>query len=86
MQPKVSVVVPVYNGAEYLAACLDSVVQQDYPAVELIVVDDGSTDNSADIAASYPDVMLLRQSSRGAPCARNAGLAAATGICQIPRQ
>ena len=54
-KPLVSVVIPVYNGERYLASTLDSVWAQDYRPIEVIVVDDGSVDNSAAIAQSYQD-------------------------------
>jgi glycosyltransferase involved in cell wall biosynthesis len=78
-EPLVSVVVPVFNGAPFLAATLASVLAQDYPQRELIVVDDGSSDGSAEIAASVPGAIVLRQSQQGPAAARNAGIAAARG-------
>jgi len=75
----VSVIIPVYNGAAFLAAALASVAAQDYAAVEIIVVDDGSTDGSADIAAATPSVRCLRQERRGPAAARNAGVASSSG-------
>lgn len=76
--PLVSVIVPVHNGARFLAAALDSVAAQDYGSVEIVVVDDGSSDNSAEIAASYR-VRLLQQPNRGVAEARNAGVAESSG-------
>lgn len=76
--PLVSVVVPVYEGERYLAQCLDSLVAQDHPAMEVLVVDDGSTDGSAAIAERYPQVRLLRREHEGLGATRNAGVAAAT--------
>jgi glycosyltransferase involved in cell wall biosynthesis len=76
--PLVSVVVPVHDGERFLAAALESALAQDHPRLEVIVVDDGSRDGSADVASSYP-VRLLRQPNRGVAAARNAGLAAARG-------
>jgi glycosyltransferase involved in cell wall biosynthesis len=75
----VSVVVPVYDGERYLAQCLDSLVAQDHPAIEIVVVDDGSTDRSAAIADAYPEVRVLRRTHEGLGATRNAGVAAATG-------
>src|SRR5579859_5180997 len=77
--PLVSVIIPVYNGQQYLAAALDSVVKQDYSPLEIIVVDDGSTDESARVAQAYPEVRYLYQPNQGAAAARNAGIAAAEG-------
>jgi glycosyltransferase involved in cell wall biosynthesis len=75
----VSVVVPVYNGERFLADCLDSLVAQDYPAIEVVVVDDGSTDGSAAIAERYDGVRVLRRAHVGLAATRNAGIRAATG-------
>jgi glycosyltransferase involved in cell wall biosynthesis len=77
--PLVSAVIPVYNGERYLAEAIESVLAQDYRPVELIVVDDGSTDGSGDIARSYPLVRYIRQTNRGVSVARNAGIAAGRG-------
>jgi glycosyltransferase involved in cell wall biosynthesis len=76
--PLVSVVVPVYDGEQFLAAAIESALAQDYPRQEIVVVDDGSTDASAEIAAAYP-VTLLRQANAGVAGARNAGVAASHG-------
>lgn len=80
----ISVIVPVYNGETYLRECLDSICGQDYRDMDVTVVDDGSTDSSAAIAASYaesdPRVKLLRlPANRGLSAARNAGLDASGG-------
>ncbi len=77
--PSVSVIVPVYNSERFLAEALNSIVGQTVPPAEIVVVDDGSTDQSAAIAARYPSVRLVRQANAGVSAARNAGLAAATG-------
>lgn len=75
-----SVIIAVYNGEKTLARAIDSVLAQTHPACEIIVVDDGSTDTSAEIAASYgPPVRLLRQPNRGVAAARNLGVRAARG-------
>jgi glycosyltransferase involved in cell wall biosynthesis len=74
----VSVVVPAYQAEEYLGEALRSALGQDYPAFEVIVVDDGSTDRTAEIAAGY-GVEVLRRPNGGPAAARNTGLAAATG-------
>ncbi|HEX5852076.1 MAG TPA: glycosyltransferase, partial [Solirubrobacteraceae bacterium] len=78
-QPSVSVIVPVYMGERFLADALDSVAAQTYAPLETIVVDDGSPDRSAEIAAGRPGVRLIRQKNQGVAAARNAGLAAARG-------
>ncbi len=80
---KVSVIIPVYNVEKYLRACLDSVVNQTLKDIEIICVDDGSTDSSSAILAEYAakDSRLsdMTQANAGAAVARNAGLAVATG-------
>jgi glycosyltransferase involved in cell wall biosynthesis len=77
--PLVSVIIPVYNSARYIAAALDSVYSQSYRPVEIIVIDDGSTDDSADVACARGDLRLLRQENRGPAAARNAGIREANG-------
>jgi teichuronic acid biosynthesis glycosyltransferase TuaG len=82
----VSVVIPVYNQGNYLAGAIDSVLSQDYEAVELVVVDDGSTDSTAAVIASYADrIRLISQENRGAAEALNRGIAASTGslVCWL---
>lgn len=82
-EPLVSVIVPVYNAEKYLEECLQSVLAQDILSLELIFVDDGSTDSSLDIVkaaqASDDRVRLLEQSHEGAGAARNRGLVEARG-------
>jgi glycosyltransferase involved in cell wall biosynthesis len=78
--PAISVVIPCYNGARFLREALDSVLAQTHPAREVIVVDDGSTDDSAAVAASYgPPVRVIRQPNQGESVARNRGIDAAEG-------
>lgn len=75
----VSVVIPVYEGERFLAETLDSVTAQTHTPVETIVVDDGSPDNSVQVASGRPGVRVLRQAHQGVAAARNAGVAAARG-------
>jgi GT2 family glycosyltransferase len=77
--PRVSVVVCTYNGGRTLAECLRSLLALDYPDYEVIVVDDGSTDDTAEILARFPQARAIRQDNQGLSAARNAGLRAATG-------
>ncbi len=74
----VSVVVPAYQAEEFLAEALESALSQDCGGVEVVVVDDGSTDRTAEIARAHP-VKLVSQPNRGPAAARNAGLASARG-------
>jgi len=76
----VSVVMPVFDGARHLTEAIESVLAQTYRPIELIVVDDGSTDDSAVIARQYaPSVRLLAQAHEGIGSARNRGAEAACG-------
>lgn len=71
--------VPVWNGARFLGECLESLIAQDYPAVEVVVVDDGSSDDSVELAEGFLSVRVLRRSHEGLGATRNAGIRAATG-------
>jgi glycosyltransferase involved in cell wall biosynthesis len=85
-EPLVSVVIPTFNQASYLREAIDSVLAQTWSNRECIVVDDGSTDATPDIIASYGDrIVALRQANRGAANALNAGIRAARGelICWL---
>lgn len=82
-QPKISVIIPVYNTASYLSACLDSVCNQAYPQLEIICVNDGSTDDSAAILNEYASkdtrITVIHQKNSGQASARNQALDIATG-------
>mgnify|MGYP006290751083 CR=1 FL=1 len=80
-QPLVTVIMPAYNCEQYIGDALRSVLSQSYQNLEIIVIDDGSTDRSAEIVAGLPDdrISLIQQSNAGSAAARNRGLAAATG-------
>ena len=75
----VSVIIPVYNSEQFLAEAIESVLAQTYPANELIIVDDGSTDRSREIAVSYPEVTYIYQSHIGVATARNRGIQESRG-------
>jgi hypothetical protein len=76
----ISVITPCYNGAAYIAETIRSVLSQTKPAIEMIVIDDGSTDDSAAIAEEFgPPVRVIRQPNQGESVARNRGIAEAKG-------
>lgn len=79
MTALVSVVIPCHNYGRFLAAAIESVLGQSRPGIEVIVVDDGSTDDSAEVAARYPDVAYVKQPNQGQAAAQNRGLEAAGG-------
>jgi glycosyltransferase involved in cell wall biosynthesis len=78
-EPLVSVVVPCFNQAHYLGEALESCLAQSHPNVEILVVDDGSSDNTGEVTARFPEVQYLRQDNRGLSGARNSGLARCRG-------
>jgi glycosyltransferase involved in cell wall biosynthesis len=77
--PTVSVVIPSYNRASLLKEAIDSVLGQDFDDFELIVTDDGSTDDTPGLLQSYPNICVVRQDRRGVSAARNAGIRRASG-------
>ncbi len=77
--PRVSVLVCSYNGRNTLHECLDSLIRQDYPDYEVILLDDGSTDDTPEIAARFPTVRYIRQKQLGLSAARNRAAHEATG-------
>ncbi|MBP1535818.1 MAG: glycosyltransferase, partial [Ruminococcus sp.] len=82
--PKYSFVIPVYNVEKYLNECVDSILSQTYKDYEIILVDDGSKDNSGKIcdeyAAKYDFIKVIHQENMGLSMARNNGVDAAEGI------
>lgn len=78
---KVSVIVPVYNAEKYLSECIESILRQDYPNVELVLVNDGSSDGSHAICRQYEceRVIVVDKTNGGVSTARNAGILSATG-------
>jgi glycosyltransferase involved in cell wall biosynthesis len=79
MTPTVSVVIPCHNARSFIGETLDSVFAQTWPNIEVIVVDDGSTDGSAAVVKGFGSAGLVCQEQRGAAAARNRGLAEASG-------
>ncbi|MBR0447812.1 MAG: glycosyltransferase family 2 protein [Clostridia bacterium] len=83
MDALISIIVPVYNVAEYLPRCMDSILEQTYTNLEVILIDDGSTDGSDAICNAYAEkdgrVRVVHQENGGVGRARNAGLAHCTG-------
>ena len=77
--PLVSVVIPVHDMGRYLGDALRSAFAQDYRPIEVIVVDDGSNDDTADVARSFAEVDYLHQAQQGVAAARNAGIARSRG-------
>ena len=81
--PLVSIIVPIYNTAKYLPKCLDSILNQTYQNLEIILVDDGSTDDSGTIAKNYAKkdsrIKVIHQENAGQSSARNLGLKKSTG-------
>jgi glycosyltransferase involved in cell wall biosynthesis len=79
--PLVSIIIPVFNSGEYLAETIESAMGQTWPNKEIIIVDDGSTDNSVSVAKEFndPAIRIFQQKNKGASTARNKGLAEAKG-------
>src|SRR5215203_414283 len=75
----VSVVIPCYNQAHFLGEAIESILDQSHPNFEIIVVDDGSPDDTSEVATRYPKVRLVRQENQGLSAARNSGLARSEG-------
>ena len=83
MKKKISIIIPVYNVENYLRQCIESILEQEYEEKEIILVDDGSTDNSGSICDEYADkyenVLVIHKENGGLSDARNVGLAKAAG-------
>jgi len=77
--PLISVVIPCYNQARYLADAIKSALAQTHSHVQVVVVDDGSVDNTAEVASHYPEVRLVRQRNEGVSQARNVGFYQSSG-------
>ena len=83
-KPLVSVIIPCYRKAQYLASPLESMQKQTYPSVEIIVVDDGSPDNTREVVEPYlakmPNLQYIHQENAGVSTARNRGIRASKGL------
>ena len=81
-KPACSIIVPCYNSAKYLPLCLDSILKQTYKQFEVVVVNDGSTDDTDDVMKPYlddPRIKYIKQQNAGPPKARNTGINNADG-------
>jgi glycosyltransferase involved in cell wall biosynthesis len=75
----VSVIIPCYNQSKFLAEAIQSVLDQTYPNVEIIAIDDGSTDNIEEVIQAFPQIAFIKQKNQGAAIARNKGIEASRG-------
>lgn len=84
LKPKISVIVPVFKAEKFISRCVDSVLNQSYSNIELILVDDGSPDSSPEICEAYARkderITVIHQKNAGVSAARNAGIAACSGV------
>ena len=89
LKPLISIIVPVYNTSFYLRTCLDSIISQSYTFIEIIVIDDGSTDNSGKICDEYAEkdnrIKVFHRENGGVSRAKNYGLKIAKGeyVCFV---
>lgn len=85
MQPLISIIVPVYNGQAYLNNCIESIEMQTYPEIEILIINDGSTDETGriceDLSRKYINIRIISMNDEGVSAARNAGLAQCQGQC-----
>ena len=83
-KPLISVIVPVYNGQDYLEDCIDSIEKQTYENTEIIIINDGSTDDTASVCVrlreAYDNLHVITMEDGGVSAARNAGIDAANGV------
>ena len=83
MMPEISIIIPIYNSSVFLPKCIGSVLAQTFNDYELLLIDDGSTDNSLDIIREYADkeqrIRVFHQNNAGVGSARNTGLREAKG-------
>ena len=83
MNDQISIIVPIYNTEKYLPKCINSILSQTHTNLQIILVDDGSTDASGEICDEYAGkdnrIMVIRQNHKGVSAARNTGVAAAVG-------
>lgn len=77
--PLVSCIIALYNGEAYVKEAIDSILAQTYSNTEILVINDGSTDNGPDIVKTYPEVRIINQENQGEGAARNRGIAEARG-------
>lgn len=84
LDAKVSIIVPIYNSEAYLPICIESIMHQTYKNIEILLIDDGSTDSSFEICAKYADIderiKVFHQENKGVSAARNKGLDNMTGV------
>jgi glycosyltransferase involved in cell wall biosynthesis len=78
--PLVSVVIPCYNHGAYLAEAIESIQAQTYPNIEILVIDDGSTDNTKEVACGFEKVQYHYQPNAGLSAARNTGIKKAPAL------
>jgi len=78
-KPYVSVIVPVYNGVKFIAEAIESICAQNYHPLEIIIVDDGSTDDTSNIVQSYKNIRYIYQPNQGVAAARNTGIKNSSG-------